>query len=219
MLEVVICLVIHCVISFLFKYCYDKEMIWQDSEEPPRLHMPKLYDLGENCSVYDQQKYVDEVICPSVTYFSKVSDINEMQKDYEPVAKFTIWLSTFFLTGNAFRRAQITPYTWLNISFGVLACIITMLIISAIYKRTKLKLGAFKRSTSDLKREFYYIKENCSMDFDISEDDALNNFVIENHRNYISCVYYTIAKRYRARKTLEAIAIAIYALFIMRVPD
>lgn len=218
MLEVIICLVLHCVMSLVLKYCYDEEKIWHNDEIAPNLHMPKLHDLDENCSVYDQQRYVEKVIIPAHNYFSAVSDIEASQNN-EPLLELMCWTPTFLLVVNAFRKTQITPYIWLNIVIAIVVYALIILLVSAIYNRTRLKLGTFKLSVSDIEKRYHDIKDICSWEFDLSEENALNNFIIESHHSYISCVKHTIDKRYRVKKVVEAIAGWIYILFIWRIPN
>lgn len=218
MFEVIICLVLHCAVSFVLKYCYDEEKIWHNDEIAPHLRMPKLQDLEKECGVYDQQRYVDKVIIPSHDYFSVVSDVNTYQ-DNEPMLQLMAWLPTFLLVPNAFRRAELFPYIWLDIVIGIIACILITVIVSMIYNRTRLKLGTFELSVSDIKNDFYYIKNHGGFEFDLSDTDALNNFIIEKHYDYIRCILYTVEKRYRVKKVVEVIAGLIYFLFIMRIPD
>lgn len=218
MLEVVICSVLHCVMSLVLKYCYDKEIIWHNNEKAPNLHMPKLHDLDENCNVYDQQRYVEKVIIPANNYFSAISDIEKSQEN-DSLLQLMCWTPTFLLLVNAFRKSQITPYIWLNIIIAIIVYALIILIVSAIYNRTKFKLGMFTASISDIKNHFYDIKEHCDWEFDTSEEAALNRFIIERHYSYINCVKHTINKRYRTKKVIETIAGCIYILFIMRIPD
>lgn len=221
MFEVIICLVLHCVMSFVLKYCYDKEIIWHNDETKPRLHMPKLFDLVEDSSIYDKQNYVEKVIFPAKNYFSAVSDIEDSQNEDsgETMLHLIAWLPTFLLVANAFRRVEMFPYIWLDIVIGIIACILITFIVSMIYNRTKLKLGTFELSISDIKNDFYYIQNHGGFEFDLSDEDALNNFIIEKHYDYIRCVHYTISKRYSVRKIVEKITGVIYILFIWRIPD
>ena len=218
MLEVIICLVLHCAMSLVLKYCYDEERIWHNDEESPNLHMPTLRDLDKKCDIYDQQRYVEKVIIPSHDYFSCVSDIESSQKN-ESLLQLMCWTPTFLLLVNAFRKSQITPYIWLNIIIAIIVYALIILIVSVIYNRTALKLGMFTSSISDIKKHFYDIWEHYGWDFDISEEAALNNFIIERHHGYISCVKHTIDRRYRVKKVVEAIAGTIYILFIWRIPN
>lgn len=218
MLEVIVCLVLHCAVSLILKYCYDEEKIWHNDEIEPRLHMPKLQDLKNKCDIYVQQDYVEKVIIPSRDYFSAVSDINTYQ-DNEPLLQLMAWLPTFLLVPNAFRRAEFFPYIWLDIVIGIIACVLLTVIISVIYNQTKLKLGTFELSISDIKNDFYYIQNHGGFQFDLSDENALNNFIIEKHYNYISFVHYTIEKRYRTKKVVEIISGLIYFLFIWRIPN
>lgn len=221
MLEVIICLLFHCVMSLVFKYCYDKEIIWHNNEEAPNLHMPKLQDLDKKCNIYEQQRYVENVIIPSHDYFSKVADIEKAQEcdSGDPLLQLMCWTPTFLLVANAFRKAQITPYTWSNIVIGIIVYSFIVFIVSIIYNRTSLKLGTFTLSVSDIEKRYHNIKDNSDWESGLSEENALNNFIIETHHNYIDRVHYTIEKRYRVKKVVEAIAGWFYVLFIMRVPD
>ena len=217
MLEVIICLVLHCAMSFVLKYCYDKEIIWHNNENSPNLHMPKLHDLDKNCDVYDQQRYVEKVIIPSHDYFSKVADIKSFQEN-ESFYMLVCYAPMLLLVANAFRKAQITQYILLNVAIGIIVYALIIFIVSVIYNRTSLKLGTFTLSVSDIEKRYHNIKENSGWDSGLSEKNTLNNFIIEMHHNYIGCVYHKIEKRYRVRKVVESIAGWIYFLFIMRVP-
>lgn len=223
MLEVIACVVLHCVMAFVLKYCYDEEFIWHKNEEVPNLHMPKLFDLSKECSLYNQQKYVEEVIIPANKYFSEVADIESFQEN-EIMVQWIAWTPTFLLVANAFRKTQITPYLWLNIVIAITICVLIVFIVSMIYNRTRLKLGTFESSVSDLKKRFYDAREYCienNIDFvcDISEENALNNHIIEVHHRYIHSVHYTIEKRYRVKKVVESVTGLIYVLFICRIPN
>lgn len=220
MLEIIICLALHCAISFALKYCCDKEIIWHNNESP-KLHMPRLCDLDENCDVYTQQKYVDEVIIPSNAYFSMVSEISNFQEDDsgDLLIQLIIRLPAFLLVANAFRKADFFDFLWLNSLLAVVVCVAIIFVVSFIYNRTNLKLGSFKLSLSDIKKDFDYVKKYSEREFDMPEENALNNFIIKKHHSYISCIHYTIEKRYRLKKILETIAGWIYVLFIMRLPD
>ena len=217
MLEIVLCLILHCVMSFVLKYCYDKEIIWHDNEEAPHLSMPKLYDLDKNCTVYDQQKYVENVIIPANDYFSDVSDIKASQ-NHDELLEMVAWAPTFLLVVNAFRKTLVTSYTLLNVFIGIGASVLITVTVSFIYNRTKFKLDSFQLSVAEIKEKFEYIRRNETQEFKVSDENALNNFIIDTHHSYIVCVKYTIDKRYQVKKVVQAITGLIYVLFIMRIP-
>lgn len=216
MLEVAISLILHCVLSFVFNYCYDEEKIWNDEIEP-KLWMPKLHDLEKKSDVYVYQRYVEKVIIPSYDYFSAVSEVKNFQNK-DAFSPIVAWLSTLFFTANAFRKADIFPYMWLNAVIGIIAYVLIAIIVSMIYNKTKLKLGTFGTSLADIKKEYYRITDSCGREFDLSEENALNNFIIETHYRYIRYIHYSIEKRYRVKKVVEVIAGGIYILFIARMP-
>lgn len=218
MFEVMICLILHCTMSFILNYCYDKEKIWNNNENAPHLRMPKLYDLDKNCTIYDQQRYVENVIIPANDYFSDVSNV-ETSQDNDALMQIVAWMPTFLLVINAFRRTFITSHMLLNILIGIGASVFIPLTVSFIYNRTKLKLGSFHLSVAEIKENFEYIRKNEAQEFKVSDENALNNFIIETHHNYIDCVKHTIDKRYRVKKIIEAVTGLIYILFIMRIPD
>lgn len=216
-IKILISLGLHFATSFAMKYCCDREIIWHNNETPPNLHMPKLYDLNEKCDVYKQQKYVDKVIIPSNNYFSMISDIEYYQKNDSFILKMVVKLLTFLFVENTFRKTQITQYVWLNLIMGIVFYLLIILVVHIIYNRTRLKLGTFQLRVSELKKDFYYLREHCEWEFDVPEEKALNNFIIEKHHSYIRCVHYTIEKRYQLKKALETIVGWIYLLFIMRI--
>ena len=211
MLEFVVFCVLHCIMSFITKYCYDTVELWNLKETPPQIKMPSLYDLNENSSKYTQQQYVEQIILPSHDYFSKVSDINKFQ-DCINLGAFLCITPTFLLVAMAFPDFDFPKV--LEVIISILLPSLITLVVCLIYNCTGLKLKTFELTGSDLKKIY-----NPYSEFELTESSKQNNFYIEMHSEYVARIYSKISNRYRVRAVLEVLCGVYYLLVIKRFPD
>ena len=214
MLTLILFCVLHCIMSFLVKYCYDTVELWNLKETPPEIKMPTLYDLKENINIYNQQKYIEQVILPSHDYFAKISDIKRFQ-DCSVLSAWMCMTPTFLLVSTTFLDFDLPKV--MKFILAILLPSILIFVVCVIYNRTSLKLKTFEFTRSKLKER--YNQDGYFCEFDISENSKQNNFNLEMHNEYIVRIYPKIANRYRVRLAIEFVCGIIYLLFIKRFPD
>lgn len=218
-LQLILSIVLQFATAFLLKYCLHDVSIWNDNDNIPRLHQPKLSDLNDTDDAYTMQKYVEEVICPANVYFITVGRIKQRMGDSEYGFLYQLILHAFtcLIIGTILMEMNFIPIKWLCFVLALVISVLGTLLASFVYKRTALPIKPFEYSSTELREMFDRQKEY--KEFNISDENAFNNFVIGMHCHYIYFIEDKIVFRSCIRKVVFGAATLIYLLFFWRQPN
>ena len=229
---IVIIFVIHCTISFLLCFAFDKAKLWKNKKEPT-LRKPSLNDLQisesskqrySDLSIFEYKEYINEIISPSHCYFNLLNEIkyyqNAENEAGSAVSTFFLQLCTVLLmTLELYKFHFTTSFLCFLIALGV--CLISFVIIKFIYSKT-LCIEHFYYDTGELieeaKEKFEYSQENKTLKFEISEEIYTNNYIIDVHNKYLNFIKETVFFRYHLRKILNKLGFLLYFLFFFTIP-
>ena len=233
-LWLIISFALHFVIAFALMYCCDKVDIgkWNDGKEievyKPSIHNLRFLNLlvlAEDVYMFDKYKldnYVEKVLKPSHHYFLLKNDLSVYQENEGCVNELSaIVLQVFslgFIVSNvtkAFPNESMPKllYGVIIIVVCLAICCTGCYILWKLYKN-RLALDTFYFSKESLRERFYYDES----EYDVSEEDAFNNFVIEYHYSYLLSIEDSVIFRKNIMKILSALSAIIYFLFFMQIP-
>lgn len=214
-LYLIIWLLVHLFTAFLCSYSLDSAKIWKGNKEI-RLKKPSLYDL-DLADLLKVHRYVEDIIKPSHHYFVLRNTIESQNKEDSGCGTLIILQASSLLFVIKYMREVFPLLNYFTASvLSVIVCVIGFLIVSMIYQKSNFSIAKFNYDEQDLKKEFVYDESEYPL---ISEETALNNFVINKHYQYLLSIESTIWHRATIRKILSALATIIYILFFMQYPD
>lgn len=217
--RVILLFAIHFFLAFIFMYCNDKAKIWADGREI-YLRSPSITDLNSLDDKYMVDKYVKEVIAPYHYYFEIRNKIIKCQEDSCGLTGLVVQgLSLVFIIKNT---QKLIPnenmsnflYIVLIITACLTICCLGCYILWKLYKKSNLCLDLyndrFNYSREELEQRFVYNEK----EFNISREDAFNNYALEKHYHYLHLIEDSVATREKIRDILEVVAGIIYLLFV-----
>ncbi len=215
----IIAIVAHLLTALLLMYSCDTAELWKDNVEIP-LRQPSIHDLNNSADKYSINEYVKEIVCPSYYYFILKREIEELQEDRAVLAGITLQAFSFIFILKC--ATKVIPnhdlskslYGILIISLSLIVCCLGCYIIYKLYNK-HCSIRNFSISIEELKKQFHYDKNG----FDISEEDAFNNFIIYHHHNYLRFIEDSVRRRNGIKKILVKIGIIVYFLFFFHAPD
>lgn len=211
--------ILYCVISLMLNFCGEKISLWQKQDTEPHVYQPKLTDLNTN-NIKVLQEYVEFVIEPAYHYFKTLNVLKRYQKDHDEswfITSTVLRFSAFLLVVQSIIKTNVISSNILCVLIALAVCLCSSLIISFIYKHTNLPIEKNFYSISRLNELFKEQKDTGN--FKISEKDAWNNFLILYHRQYVCSIENTILFRWHIKKVLNYMAVLIYVLFFMCIPE
>lgn len=221
-LWLIISVAAHFFTAFILMYCHDDALLWKEGKEI-KLHKPSILDLETLEDKYMADKYVKEIIQPSHHYFILKREIDICQENdgctNELVGGVLQVFSFLFIMRNV---SKVFPNEYLHktlytIIIGVVCLVVCCLgcyIIRQLYNK-HLALGGFMYTREDLENIFVYDET----EFNISGEDAFNNYVILRHYNYLLNIEDSVKFRAAIKKVVNGLSAIIYFLFFMQVPE
>lgn len=206
-LWLIISVVIFFANAYLFMYVNDKANVesWKNYHDI-YLKRPSIDDLNETNGDKEKiSKYIEEVICPANKYFSLKSYLAEIQKDDGAQGLFCFGLQFFLFFIIVYNTMRVFPNMGMNDfwycslvgAIVIVVCVIGYGIIIKIYNKTS-ALPIWEYNSEDIKQQFITYKE----EFDISEENSFNNYVINFHYNYLLSIKESILFRTNIRKVI-----------------
>lgn len=219
---ILIAVALSAIVELLLQYAYDTPELWESDPNGDcdfKLSQPEISDIIEFTAENEKDKlsaYVRQAICPSYYYFILRREIESTLPSYSSEA-FTLRpfiLLPLILT--AFRgcyRASVTESEFLLWVLALALCVVPCVIVAAIYKRSRLKPNSFGYSKSQIvEKHFDHVKEHKY--FPVSDDAAMNNYIIEWHLRYLLSIRDTVRRRSLIRGILSTIGIIAYILLV-----
>ena len=206
-LWLIISMVIFFANAYLFMYILDRVDVerWKNYYDI-RLKQPSINDLNDtNEGKGKISEYIRDVICPANKYFSLKRDLAESQKDNGANSLFCLAIQFFLFFIIVYNAMRVFPNMGMNDfwyccivgAVVIVICIIGYGIIFKIYNKTS-NLPMWEYNSEDLKQKFITHKE----EFDISEENSFNNFVINFHYEYLLSIKESILFRTNIRKVI-----------------
>lgn len=211
---IIVTFLLYCGVCFLLHFCYDAAEFWESKNDEPRLYMPKLTDLGGDVSVREMQKYTEEIISPAIRYFEMKREIEKSEDSLSNniMGAGILLLVSFAAFTVALVEVNFLAIKWLCPVIALPICVFVFWFTLLLYRKS-FQIRKCKFSLDKLKEDaMQYNKYNNK--FSISESDAVNNYIIMSHYNYLYSIYDTIILRSSLSKSLFGIALAITVVLV-----
>lgn len=201
-----VCIFLEIIVFFAIAYCYDVERIWSD-EKTPQLYIPRLEDLKQGHTLKEQQMYVDTVILPAKEYFLNLEKIERCQKHKDDtgshlaVHTFPCIFFSSIMSLEKFFGSKIADF-----SLSLVISVVVFIFIYFVYNHTKLKLGVYDESFSNIDVEKERKKGNKYFFWNEYLPDHLikSIYVILHHKNYVELIANKkVESRYQLRKIID----------------
>lgn len=218
-----ISLAVHFFMTFVLMYCCDSAEIWKDGRAI-QIHKPSIYNLKNLDDKHDVNKYIEDVIKPSHHYSVLKKKISETDGGIDSgtgclISMVLQGFSFLLILKNALKvfpmgKLPQALYYIIVVIICVAICGLGYYIIKKLYNK-HLAIEEFRYNREDLERTFVY----DDTEFDISEEDAFNNYVLMCHYRYLSSIEDTVVFRKNILKVMSWVSTIIYILFFMRTSD
>ena len=212
-------LALHFFMVFILMYCCDDAEIWKDGI-PMQVHKPSIYNLKNLDDKHEVNKYIENVINPSYHYFILKKTISETDSGTGYLISMVLQGFSFLLVLKSaikvFPNGNLPKAVYFIIVVVICAaiCYLGYYIIKKLYNK-HLAIERFCYNREDLERKFVY----DDTEFDISVEDAFNNYVLMCHYRYLLSIEDTVIFRKNIMKVMSWVSTIIYVLFFLRTPD
>lgn len=218
--------IVFCIAFYLFmllfsRFVYDDV----DCQCPVELHSPKLSDLPlDDCKdriAYEQkaEKYIDNHIKPAYYYFILRNKLSSIGNSGDCLTAFFLQCLAFapilrqitdFLQSISFILDGIFVILAIAVLFGINYLIELIPICKRIICIPKFEYA----DEQQLKKQFEFKTQFSDNDFEVSEDVAWNNFVLDVHYEYLLSIEKTVLLRKNWRTGIWAIMLFYVSIFL-----
>jgi len=212
-ITILVLVTINVLISLLRKYCYDHVDLWEEEDGDFVLTRPSIRDINNaNKSILDN--YVQKEICAANYYFilrNELFAINKAAGESWGSYIILIFQVPLFLgIEKALYEIGFTENTFFCYAIALAICVICFIAASIIYRKT-LKLPSFRKNKAYFKQRFENIK-HLEKKYDVSDEVALNSYIIAAHMQYLLSIENTMRNRKVARSIVGVVAAVIYLI-------
>ena len=222
MILIIFCVLYFGVVAFVLGYCFDEVDI-NALERISNTKVPTVLD-AQLTNDYDLQKYIDKVIIPAHEFRNLKHEINNLQSRDDNLLAGWFSLDGFGVLLMSFQIHSVFSIHWTLcclISIGI--CIPISLIVSMLYKKSKLAIKEFGYKPEEFKDQYetYYKRSYIDnyREYKINDKQLWNIYVIDFQSSYLSSLRETVVFRHSCRKIIGVIAFLIYILFFLQIPE
>ena len=215
--DLIVSVVVHLILAFILMYCSDNAKMWKDGTI--YVENPSVYNLKKLEDKHKVNEYVERVIKPSHHYFILKKSI-ESHNDADGLSCVILQAFSFLLiVRNVSKKFpnQTLPkilYLIIVIAICLAVCCLGCYLVWMLYKKC-FAIDSFRYSREDLEKQFVYDGDG----FDISEEDAFNNYIIMCHYEYLRSIEDTVIFRKCIMKVITWVSTIIYILFFWKEPN